>query len=242
MDLRANESRGGAEARSKRRFSAAPRALTLVFCLCLAGAGARAAAVTPVPGDQKTFDEGTAAYDSGDYKRAFKIFSKLADNEDLAAMRNVALMERQGLGTDKDPEAALHLYEYVARAGLPTAQYDLAMMLLNGEAGEPDPKAALPWLWRAADAGHPLAQFEIGQMYEKGEVLPQNYFQAKLLYAAAAARGDKRALDRLSYLNGWPAPKAAATPAPPKAPAPPSAPPMRDTTATAPNSDGKRNN
>jgi len=213
MNWRALESRACAEAR---RFFAAQRAAFLAvaiggcFCVAFAG-GARADGAAAVPGDQKTFDQGTAAYDAGDYKTAFAIFSKLADDEDLAAMRNVALMERNGLGTDKDPDAALKLYKYVAHAGLPTAQYDLGMMLLNGEDGPPDPKAALPWLWRAAEADHPLAQFQLGQMYEKGDVLPQNYFQAKLLYAAAAARGDKRALERLSYLNGWPAPEAAET-------------------------------
>jgi TPR repeat protein len=165
-----------------------------------------------VQGDQKRFDEGLAAYDAHKYKRAFKIFSELADKEDIAAMRNVAFMKRKGLGTDKDPEAALDLYEYVARAGLPTAQYDLADMLLNGEAGDPDPKRAVAWLELAARASHPLAQYRLGVLYEEGIVVPKDLFKAKLLYSAAAQHGSKDALARLSALKGWPKPY---RPAPP---------------------------
>lgn len=159
-----------------------------------------------VPGDQTVFNQGVAAFDAGDYPAAYKIFSKLADNEDLGAMRNVALMQRKGLGTKKAPQAALRLYEYVARAGLPTAQADLAEMLLNGEAGPPAPKAALPWLYLASAASHPMAQFYLGALFEQGTVVPKDLARAKLLYAAAAAHGEKRALARLSYLYGWPEP------------------------------------
>ena len=63
------------------------------------------------------------------------------DDDDIAAMRNVAMMLRQGLGTDKDPKGAEDLYQRAAEAGLPTAQADLADMLLKGEAGPPDPAA-----------------------------------------------------------------------------------------------------
>ncbi len=156
-----------------------------------------------VPGDQKAFDEAAAAYDSGDYATAFRIFSKLADNYDLAAMRNVAQMERRGLGTDKDPEAAQDLMERTARRGLPSAQADLGVMLMDGEAGEPDEKAALPWLELAARAQHPIAQFRLGELFEEGVVVPQDLPTAELLYGAAARHGVAAAAERLKKLKGW---------------------------------------
>jgi TPR repeat protein len=160
-----------------------------------------------VPGNQKKFQKGVDAYDAGDYKRAFEIFSDLADNDDIAALRNVALMERKGLGTPRDVKAAIRDYKKAAEAGLPTAAADLGQMLYDGETGPRDPKAALPWLKIAAAASHPVAQFLLAQMYEYGEGgLKQNYDKAEKLYAAAAAHGDIRALYRLSYLKGWPAP------------------------------------
>jgi TPR repeat protein len=150
-----------------------------------------------------TFDSGVAAYDAGDYPTAFKIFSAI-DDEDLAAMRNVALMLRKGQGVAKDPQAAEEMYQRAADAGLPTAQADLADMLLKGEAGPPDPKRALPLLEAAAAADHPIAEFELGEMYEKGELVPKNLTVARNLYAAAAAHGMDEAKARLDALGAEP--------------------------------------
>ena len=146
-----------------------------------------------------TFDEGVAAYDAGDYPTAFKIFSSI-DEEDLAAMRNVALMLRKGQGVAKDPKAAENMYQRAADAGLPTAQADLADMLLKGEAGPPDPQRALPLLQAAAAADHPIAEFELAEMYEKGELVPKDLTVARNLYTAAAAHGMDEAKSRLDAM------------------------------------------
>ena len=153
---------------------------------------------------QTTFNAGVAAYDAGDYPKAYKIWKGI-DDIDLAAMRNVAMMLRQGQGVAKDPKAAEELYETAAAAGLPTAQADLADMLLKGEAGPPDPKAALPLLQAAAAADHPLAEYELAQMYETGGLVPKDTAIAKRLYGVAAAHGMKEAQDRLDELARQPA-------------------------------------
>jgi TPR repeat protein len=160
---------------------------------------------------KNSFDSGVAAYDSGDYAKAYKIWSAI-DDDDIAAMRNVAMMRRQGLGTDKDPKGAEDLYLRAAEAGLPTAQADLADMLIRGEAGPPDPQRALPLLQAAAAANHPLAQYELAQFYEVGQLVPKNLTVARNLYAAAASHGMKEAQTRLDQLG--PAPDAPATPSP----------------------------
>lgn len=146
------------------------------------------------------FDAGVAAYDAGDYAKAYKIWSAI-DDDDIAAMRNVAMMRRQGLGTDKDPKGAEDMYLRAAEAGLPTAQADLADMLIRGEAGEPDFKRALPLLEAAAAANHPLAQYELAQFYEVGQQVPKNMAVARDLYAAAASHGMKEAQARLDQLT-----------------------------------------
>jgi TPR repeat protein len=154
-----------------------------------------------------TFDSGVTAYDAGDYAKAYKIWSAI-DDDDLAAMRNVAMMRRQGLGTEKDPKGAEDMYERAAEAGLPTAQADLADMLIRGEAGPPDPKRALPLLEAAAAANHPLAQYELAEFYEVGQLVPQNLTVARNLYAAAASHGMKEAQARLDQLGPAPSPTA----------------------------------
>jgi TPR repeat protein len=138
-------------------------AAALAFCICLAGAAeARSSAEIAA-----VFNSGVAAYDAGDYEKAFKIWWDLR-YEDLAAMRNLGMMLRKGQGTAKDAEKAEEIYLRAAEAGLPTAQADLADMYLKGELGAPDLRRALPLLEAAAAANHPVAQFQLGQFYETG--------------------------------------------------------------------------
>ncbi len=173
------------------------------------------------------FDSGVAAYDAGDFPKAFKIWWDLR-YEDIAAMRNLGMMLRKGQGVDKDAAQARDLFLRAARAGLPTAQADLADMLLKGEGGKADLGAALPLLQAAAAAHHPIAQFELGQLYETGAppLVPQNLDVARQLYAAAAERGMPEAADRLRVVG-----PPAATTIQATAPAP-----MPDTAASAPTS------
>ncbi len=172
--------------------------------------------------DPAAFDEGVKAYDAGDLEKAYEIFRDLADN-DVAAMRNVALMLRKGEGVEKNPEGARKWMLRAAEAGLPTAQADLGEMLMNGEGGPADPAAALPWIQLAADANHPIAQFQLGEIYEAGQIVPRDLDKARKYYAAAADRGVTAARDRLAALNGTPEPGT-----------PVSAPPPASTPGTSP--------
>ena len=167
--------------------------------LCALGSGC----VSAETGEslKTSFDSGVAAYDAGDYPKAFQIWSAI-DTDDLAAMRNVAMMLRKGQGTQKDPKAAEDMFEKAAEAGLPTAQADLADMLLKGEAGPPEPQRALPLLQAAAAANHPVAQFELAQMYETGDLVPKDLDVARNLYAASASHGLVDAQARLQALGG----------------------------------------
>lgn len=185
----------------------------LTVCFALAALPATARTGEEIA---KVFDSGVAAYDAGKHDEAFKIWWGL-QYEDVAAMRNIAMMLRKGQGTTQDYRQAREIYRRAAEAGLPTAQADLADMLLKGEGGKPDPKAGLPLLRAAAAANHPIAQFQLGQMYETGAdgLVPQNAEAARKLYAAAASRGMKEASERLSALP--PAPPAA-TPDPTQGP------------------------
>jgi TPR repeat protein len=175
--------------------------LTAFFCLGLASANPALAHDSVEIA--KIFDSGVTAYDAGNYEQAFNIWWDLR-YEDLAAMRNLAIMLRKGQGVEKDAKKAEELYQRAAEAGLPTAQADLAEMLLKGEAGPPDLAGALPLLKAAAAANHPVAQFELGELYETGAppLVPQNLEMARQLYAAAANHGMKEAADRLRVVGG----------------------------------------
>jgi TPR repeat protein len=183
-----------------------PRVLTLLcgtVCACVSFASP-AAAHDP-QSLQQTFNSGVAAYDGGNYAEAFRIFKSI-DDEDLGAMRNVALMLRRGQGVAKDPKAAEEEYLRAAEGGLPTAAADLGEMLMNGEAGPPDPDGAVPWLTLAAAAHHPIAEFELGELYETGRGVAKDIDVARQLYTEAAARDVPGAKERLAALPSASAP------------------------------------
>jgi TPR repeat protein len=200
-----------------------PLLLILICSIALAGC-----VTVQSSDDLKTiFDSGVAAYDAGDYPKAYKIWSGIED-QDLAAMRNVALMLRTGNGVAKNPRRAEELFETASQAGLPTAQADLADMLLKGEAGPPDPARALPLLEAAAAADHPIAEYELAQMFETGGsgLVPKDLSTARKLYAAAAMHGMQEAKVRLDAM-GPALPGSGAPPASGVQPTQPAPPPVR---------------
>lgn len=154
-------------------------------------------------GSATEFDQGIKAYDAGQYKTAFEIWWKIK-NADLAALRNVALMLRKGLGVQKDPQKAQDLFEIATNAGLVNAEVDLAEMLLTGEAGPPNPKRAIHLLQEAAASHHPLAEYLLGQLYEVGNGVPKDTKKATGLYIAAAEGGVTDAKARLASLDAAP--------------------------------------
>jgi len=168
-------------------FSPFTAALVAVLTLSAALASATQAQARTSAEIAAVFDSGVAAYDAGDYQKAFQTWWELR-YEDLAAMRNLAMMLRKGQGTEKNPKRAEELYLRAAEAGLPTAQADLADMYLKGELGSPDLARALPLLEAAAAANHPVAQYQLGQLYETGAppLVPQDLEVARQLYAAIA--------------------------------------------------------
>jgi uncharacterized protein len=146
------------------------------------------------------FDRGLNAYDAQQYESAYQIWWHIKD-QDLAAMRNVALMLRKGQGVPKNARKAEDLLKTAAADGMPNAQVDLAEMYLNGEVGVSNPSRAVPLLQEAADAGHPLGQFLLGQIYEEGASVPKNMAKATELYIAAARGGLHEAKERLASLG-----------------------------------------
>jgi uncharacterized protein len=155
------------------------------------------------PSSSREFDRGLKAYDARQYTTAFNIWSKIK-NENLAALRNVAIMLRKGQGVKKDPKKAQGLFEIAANAGMPNAEVDLAEMLLNGEAGPPNTRRAQSLLQDAASSQHPVAEYLLGQMYEAGNGVPKDANKAVELYIAAARGGLKDAKERLAAIGETP--------------------------------------
>jgi TPR repeat protein len=145
------------------------------------------------------FDEGVAAYDGGDYARAFEIWLPLAQTGNMSAQRNVANMLRQGLGTEVDKPRAVYFYRRAAEAGLVNAMINLGAMLRVGDGVDrPEPHEAARWFYRASRAGDPRAQYALAVMVAKGEGVDRDRDAAEQLLRLAAAQGLRNANLRLA--------------------------------------------
>ena len=147
------------------------------------------------------FDQGVAAYDAGDYPTAYRIWEGLAKENDLAAMRNVAQLLRQGKGVAKDIKQAFKLYQEAADKGLVTAMANVGDMYIAGEGVEKNLEAAAAWYARAATAGLSLAQWKLADMYENGLGVQKDPARSRALLERAARNGYTPAQAKLKAMG-----------------------------------------
>lgn len=146
------------------------------------------------------FQAGVAAYDRGDYRRAFDEWLPLAEKDDLAAQRNIGQMYRLGRGVPRDFAKAAKWYGRAAERGLASAQVNLGVLYLRGDGVPKDEAEAARWFEQAAKAGSVIAQYHLGMMYEAGLGVKRNPAIAMAWYYVAARRGEPQALQRLANL------------------------------------------
>ncbi len=78
----------------------------------------------------------------------------------------------------------------------------LAWQYLEGQGGKPrDPTAASQLLWSAVKKGNLTAETTLANLYLRGEGVPKNCDQARVLLSAASDKGDPEAKRKLVELN-----------------------------------------
>ena len=128
-----------------------------VGALAAALIGAWLSGCTPTPQAQTFVDDfqrGLVSYERGDYTAARAFWQPLADNYDLAALRNIGHLYRLGQGVARDGEKAVRYYTRATELGFAPAQLNLEVMLYEGDDIPADKKTARLWAQRAADAGY----------------------------------------------------------------------------------------
>lgn len=129
-------------------------------------------------------DLGLIAYEKGDYATALSEWKKLADEGNIQACQNIAMLYANGQGVPQNDQIAQEWCEKAASAGHVIAQYYLGYMLL-----ESDPQTALKWWTQAAENGVADAQHDLAQQYLLGEHVAQDLDVAADWYEAAAQQG-----------------------------------------------------
>lgn len=128
------------------------RSMTQTVCRCLAMlllAGMVGFATAAVA-HADALTRGTSAYNRGDYLRAYRELSPLADRGNARALALLGFMYEHGFGAPQAYEAAADLYAQSAAQGNPFAQAMLGLMYDRGHGVPQNFVLAYKWLDLAA--------------------------------------------------------------------------------------------
>jgi hypothetical protein len=90
-------------------------------------------------------EDGLAAYERGDYETAYGLFSPLAEQGDVAAQFQLAVLFENGLGVAQDYAEAARWYMKAAEQGDVAAQYNVALLYEKGTGLSLDLEKARYW-------------------------------------------------------------------------------------------------
>ncbi len=128
------------------------------------------------------FSTGVAAYKRGDFKIAFKVFKKSAQQGHTGGQYNLGYMYYNGRGVPQDYVQAAKWYRKAADQGYALAQSNLGRIYDDGQGVPQDYVLAAKWLRKAAKQGNVDAQFtllinrnlvKVNAMYRKGLGVPK---------------------------------------------------------------------
>lgn len=160
---------------------------------------ARFAAVIPLslilaaPSIAGPAEDAAAAYRSGDYETALRLFRELADHGQANAQYNVGVMYAKGRGAPQNDAEALQWFRRAAAQGYAAAQFNLGAEYARGQGVPQNYTEAAKWYEKAASQGFAAAQFNLGGMYGRGEGVPKDPVQGYMWLDLAAAQGDANA-------------------------------------------------
>jgi TPR repeat protein len=159
------------------------RARTLLYDL-LAVAFVLAALASP--SSAGPVEDGSAAYERGDYEAALRLLRGPAEQGNADAQLLLGIMYHDGEGVPQDYAQAAQWMKKAAEQDNATAEFALGAMYQNGDGVPKDEAAAVRWLEKAASQGLAPAQFALAVAHEENG----NYAEALKWYRLLASRGD----------------------------------------------------
>ena len=142
---------------------------------------------------ERLYQEARKLRDSGNYSKAFTMFTGAAELGHIPAQFYVGRMYEVGQGTEQDYYKARYWYEKSANGGEPVAMNNLANLLECGQGSPVNLPEAFRWYLKAAEQKVAIAQRNVGRFYEKGLGVPKNEKEAFSWYLLAANQGDSYA-------------------------------------------------
>jgi TPR repeat protein len=129
-----------------------------------------------------------AAYASGDYPRAAKLWREAARAGDPDAQNWLANLYYLGMGVRRDFRRAAHWYERAARRGHSGAQRNLGNLYRLGQGVQQDNLHAYLWYYAASQNGNETASIYLAMLDSK--VTPNARMQGRALLQRYLREGD----------------------------------------------------
>jgi TPR repeat protein len=146
-------------------------------------------------------NKGLTAYQAGDYATALEEWRPLAEQGNVSAQFNLALMYDNGEGVLKDDTEAARWYRLAADQGYAKAQHNLGVMHDNGEGVVKDNREAARLFRLSAEQGYSAAQYNLGVKYSEGEGVLKDIITAHMWWNIASANGDDAAPSRRNQIE-----------------------------------------
>ena len=127
------------------------------------------------------------------YRRSFKCFELVAEQGEPLAQFWLGRMYRNGIGTPRNPNRALHWFRLAAGQGEARAEAALGNMYRVGNGVPRDYRKAFMWNSRAAEQGDASGLYALSLMYRNGEGVPLNQVEAYKWMNLAIARPGRKA-------------------------------------------------
>ena len=142
--------------------------------------------LTTSPASAGPLEEGTNAYEQGDYSTALRLLLPLAENGQKEAQATIGFMYLTGRGVPQDNLEGSKWFRKAADQGHLLAQSNLGLMYLFGQGVPQDSQTAMKYLQKSADQGDGLGQFGLGIMYLGGKGVAQDPVKALMWFTLAA--------------------------------------------------------
>ena len=143
------------------------------------------------------FEKGVSAYEHKSYPDAYKYFEEAAEEKNVDAMINLAVMHMRGVGCQRDIEAAKNWFDKAASLGHTHGMMSLAHLYEKGMDGTVDSDKALEYYVKAANNGLVDAQLKAGMLFrEKGQITKSMQY-----LITAAHNNNQQAQEIITYVS-----------------------------------------
>lgn len=126
-------------------------------------------------------------------EKAFKYYSIAAEKKDIVALNNLGSLYFNGIGTPRNIEKAVLLFEEAAKLGNNEAAVNLAFIYLSSRMSSTQEvrTKAIKLFTQAAEGGNTTAQYMLGMIYYNGFGVAKNYDLAFQNLRKSAAKFDE---------------------------------------------------